>query len=307
MSPSGLNVRSNTRSHQKWDRWQRSTAWLFVSPFVAIFVVFTAFPAAVALFYSFTDLGIGSIRHPFEVHFVGLNTFRRVLSDALFRQALVTTILDVVIGVPVTMLIGLVLAVSLDSGISRLRAVYRSAFYLPVITNIVAAAVIWQYAFTLGGPINSLLAALGLPGPNWLGDSNVAFGTVLTLAVWRNIGTCMVLFLAGLQSIQSDVYEAASIDGASGWQKFLFITLPMLQPSTLLVTVLMTVSFMNIFDEPFLVTKGGPLGTTRSIALWVYDQFGNGNIAPAMAGSYVMVAIVIVLSIVQLRFIRGSN
>lgn len=288
-------------------RWQSATAWTFVAPFMAIFVVFTAVPALIALVYSFTDIGVADMRHPFNVTFVAFGTFARVLTNAGFLHALVTTGLFVVIGVPLTMLIGLALALALNSGVKRLRAAYRAAFYLPVITNVVAAAVIWQYAFTLQGPTNSFLASIGIAGPNWLGNPNMAFTTVVMLAVWRNIGTCMVLFLAGLQSISADVYEAAALDGASAWRRLISITLPLLQPTTLLVSVLMTVSYMNIFDEPYLVTKGGPLGATKSVALWVYEQFGFGNIANAMAGAYVMLAIIIVLGIVQLRMLRARS
>jgi multiple sugar transport system permease protein len=280
---------------------------MFVAPFLAVFVVFTAVPALIALAYSFTDMGVADIRHPLSVHFTALDTFARVLTNAGFLKSLATTGIFVVVGVPLTMAIGLVLALALNRGIERLRATFRAAFYLPVITNIVAAAVIWQYAFTLGGPVNTLLASLGLPGPNWLGDSNMAIATVILLTTWRNIGTCMVLFLAGLQAIPADVYEAAAIDGASSWRRFLSMTLPLLRPATVLVTVLMTVSYMNIFDEPYLLTKGGPLGSTRSVALWVYEQFGHGNIASAMAGSYVMLAIVVVLGIVQLRLLRAEH
>ena len=117
----------------------------------------------------------------------------------------------------------------------------------------------------------------------------------------------MVLFLAGLQAIPADVHEAAAIDGASPMRRFLHITLPLLKPATLLVTVLMTVCYMNIFDEPYLLTKGGPLGATRSVALWVYEQFGHGNIAAAMAGSYVMLIIVALLGVLQLRMLRTGG
>ena len=292
--------------HERPNRWKATTAWLFLAPFMTIFIVFTAVPALLALVYSFTDMGVADIRHPLNVDFT-LATFAKVLTNAGFLKSLVTTGLFIVIGVPITMALGLALALGLNSGIQKLRAAYRAAFYLPVITNIVAAAVIWQYAFTLSGPVNSFLVSIGGSAPNWLGDPKMALTTVLMLTVWRNVGTCMVLFLAGLQSIPEDVYEAAKIDGAGAWKRFTSMTLPLLRPATLLVTVLMTVSFMNIFDEPYLLTKGGPLGSTRSVALWVYEQFGHGNIASAMAGSYVMLAIVIALGVVQLRMLRARQ
>lgn len=291
----------------KNSRQMALTAWLFVTPFLAIFLIFTAVPAVAALIFSFTDMGIADIRRPLGVDFVFLETFWKVLSNGAFLRSLGTTAVFVVLGVPLTMVIGLGLAIALNSGIKHLKGTYRAAFYLPVITNVVAAAVIWQYAFTLKGPVNTFLQSIGVMGPNWLGDPNMAVATVLMLTIWRNVGTCMVLFLAGLQGIPPDVYEAAAIDGASPWRRFLSITLPLLRPATLLVTVLMTVSFMNIFDEPYLVTKGGPISATRSVALWVYEQFGHGNIATAMAGSYIMLAIVVVLGFVQLRMLRGAR
>jgi multiple sugar transport system permease protein len=287
------------------NRQQSVMGWLFVSPFLAILIIFTVIPAIIALVYSFTDMGVADVRHPLNVDFTFLDTFRKVLTNPGFLKSLATTGIYVMLGVPLTMGIGLVLAVALNSGIKHLRGTYRAAFYLPVITNIVAAAVIWQYAFTLKGPVNTFLESVGIVGPNWLGDTNMALTSILLLTIWRNVGTCMILFLAGLQSIPPDVYEAAAIDGASPWRRFLSITLPLLRPATLLVSVLMTVSFMNIFDEPYLVTKGGPVGSTRSVALWVFEQFGHGNIAAAMAGSYVMLAIVVVLGIVQLRMLRS--
>lgn len=289
------------------ERLNTLRGWLYVSPFMAIFLLFTAIPAAIAFVYSFTDMGLADIRRPLEVTFTFLDTFRKVLTNIGFLKSLGTTAIFIAIGVPLTMVLGLVLALALNSGITRLKALYRSAFYLPVITNVVAAAVIWQYAFTLGGPVNTLLAQMGIGGPNWLGDQTLAMGTVIMLTVWRNVGTCMVLFLAGLQSIPPDVYEASALDGASPWQRFSQITLPLLKPATLLVTVLMTVSYMNIFDEPYLLTKGGPVGATRSVALWVFEQFGHGNVAMAMAGSYVMLAIVAILGIVQLRMLRATQ
>lgn len=292
---------------ETYQRKQAATAWLFVTPFAVIFLVFTALPALMALLFSMTDIGARDVRDPLAVDFVFLETFGHVLTSPDFLRSMGNTGVMVIVGVPATMIIGLVLALALNNGIRRLRSLYRAAFYLPVITNIVAAAVIFQYGLTLNGPLNSALADVGVVGVNWLGEPAAAMGSVIYMGVWRQAGTCMVLFLAGLQAIPEELYEASALDGASAWQRFVHITLPMLQPATLLVTVLMTVSFMNIFDEPYLLTEGGPLGSTRSMALWVYEQFGFGNIASAMAGSYVLLAIVVVLGVVQLRMLRPKT
>jgi multiple sugar transport system permease protein len=286
---------------------QHGVAWLFVAPFLILFVVLTAIPVLGALGMSFTDITAADIRNPFSVDFVGFSNFVNVLTNATFLRSVANTALFVVVCVPLSMGIGFALAVILNTGIARLRTFFRAAIYLPVITNIVAAAVIWQYAFTINGPVNSGLATLGITGPNWLGDPSWAPPTVIILGVWRNIGTCMVLFLAGLQAVPEEVYEAASIDGAGHWRRLTNMTMPLLRPTTLLVSVLMTVSFLNIFDEPYLLTKGGPLGSTESIALWVYEQFGFGNVAASMAGSFILLILVAVVAVVQFRLLRPKQ
>ncbi|KRE28927.1 carbohydrate ABC transporter permease [Agromyces sp. Soil535] len=282
-------------------------AWLFVLPFVVIFAVFTAVPAATAVVLTMTDIGVADLRDPFGVNFVFLENFQTVLTAPDFLRSALNTVIYVGIGVPATMAIGFLLALALDSGIRRARSVFRAIIYVPVIANIVAAAVVWQYAFTLNGPINSFLADLGIVGPNWLGTPTTALFVVLLLTIWRTTGTCMVLFLAGLQSIPEEVHEAASLDGAGYWRRVFQMTLPLLRPTTLLVTVLMSVMYLNIFEEPFLVTDGGPLGSTKSVALWVYEQFGFGNMSNAMTGSIVLLLGVLVICVIQFRMLRPKQ
>ncbi|GAA0291469.1 ABC transporter permease subunit [Kineococcus aurantiacus] len=281
--------------------------WGFVLPFVLVFAVFSVAPAAMALFLSLTDIGIGDLTSPFAVDVVGLGNYTGILRSEDFQRAMLNTALFVVVGVPVTMGAGFVLALALDSGIRRLRSVFRAVVYVPVIANVVAAAVLWQYAFTREGPVNGFLGALGVDGPNWLGRPGWAVVAVLLLTVWRNIGTCMVLFLAGLQSVPEEVHEAAALDGAGYWRRVTAMTVPLLRPTTLLVSVLMSVSFLNIFDEPYLVTDGGPLSATTSVAKWVYDQFGYGRIADSMAGSMVLLVVVLVVSTAQVRLLRSKH
>lgn len=288
-------------------RSQARAAWLFLTPFLLITTVFTAIPVLAAMGMSLTDLTSREIRTPFAVDFVGLDNFVAVIHDPGFQRSALNTVIFVTLCVPLSIVFGLALALMLNKGIRRLRTFFRAAAYLPVITNIVAAAVIWKYAFAPLGPVNSALEAMEVAGPNWLGDPASAVTTVVMLGVWRNVGTCMVLFLAGLQSIPEQVYEAAAVDGATAFRRLRSITLPLLRPTTLLVTVLMTVSFLSIFEEPYLLTAGGPLGSTRSIALWVYEQFGFGNTAASMAGSFLLIAFVSVIAVVQFRFLRPKN
>lgn len=288
-------------------RAETTTAWLFLSPFLALFLLFTAIPAILAIGASLTDMTARDIRDPLGVNFTGFEGFAKIIANPGFQGAFFNTIMFVVLCVPISMGLGLALALMLNNGIRRLKTFFRAAVYIPVITNIVAAAVIWQYAFSITGPVNSTLGDLGIGEPNWLGQPGWAVTTVVLMGVWRTTGTCMILFLAGLQAVPEEIYEAAATDGAGTWRRLWSITLPLLRPTTLLITVLMTVSFLNIFEEPYLLTKGGPLGSTKSIAVWVYEQFGFGNVSASMAGSVLLLLLVGIVAIVQFRLLRPKH
>lgn len=219
---------------------------MLLLPFLAVFLLLTALPVIASFSMSMTDISVRELRDPLSVNFVGLDNFIKVASKPAFQKAALTTGLFVILCVPATIAMGFVLALLLNGVIRRLRNQYRAAAYLPVIANIVAAAVIWQYAFAPSGLVNGGLESLGIDGPNWLGDPQWAITTVVMLGVWRNIGTAMILFLAGLQAIPTDVYEAADIDGASTTRKVFSITLPLLRPTMLLITVLNTVAFLSL-------------------------------------------------------------
>ncbi|GHH65799.1 carbohydrate ABC transporter permease [Promicromonospora soli] len=279
-------------------------AWLFLMPFLAVFVVYTAIPTVAALGFSLTDLRGTDLRSPFAVDFVGLDNYAWLFSDGRFVRDLWNTAVFVLVGVPLTMLLGFVLALALNAGIRRMRGVFRTVFFAPVVTNVVAVALIWQYAFNTNGTVNEVAASFGFAGPNWLGDPNLAMPVVILLGVWRNFGIAMVLFLAGLQGVPEDVHEAAALDGAGWWRRLWHITMPLLIPTILLVSVLLTVFYLQVFDEPYLLTDGGPLGSTESIALYTYHQFGFGQFGLSSAASFVILALVAVVSIVQFRLLR---
>ena len=295
------------RSDLRAVRAQERAAWVLSAPFLLILVVFSLVPLAMALVVSLTDTQASDLRSLGAVNFVALESYSKVMSDPAFQGAMLNTGVMTVIGVPLTVGAGMLLALALNTGIQRLRATYRAAFYLPVVTNIVAAAVIWQYAFTIDGPVNSALAVFGLGNVNWLGSPSTATGLVIVLASWRNVGTAMILFLAGLQAIPQETYEAAAMDGAGFWRNLWSITMPLLRPTMLLASVLITITYLNIFDEPFLLTRGGPTGSTRTVGLWVYEQFGFGNISNAMAGSFLLIAFVALISVVQVRMLRSKT
>ena len=276
-------------------------------PFGIVFLLFTAVPIVASLATSLTDMRSTDMRTPFGVDFVALANYGTLLGDSQFLKAVLNTVVFVAVGVPLTMLVGFILALALDSGIRRFRTTFRGLFYAPVVTNIVSVALIWQYAFNQSGTVNEVLAKLGFAGPNWLGDVHLAMPVVILLGIWRNFGTAMLLFLAGFQAVPESVLEAAAIDGAGPLRRLWSITLPLLMPTTLLVSVLLSVFFLQVFDEPYLLTDGGPLGSTESIALYTYNQFGFGNFGVSSAASYVLLVFVVVFSAVQFRLLRPRS
>lgn len=303
-SGTAVSVRPSRRAKRLGAHRRTLIAWLFLMPFVAVFLVYTAIPTVAALGFSLTDLRGTDLRSPFAVDFIGLDNYVWLLSDSRFVRDLGNTAIFVLVGVPLTMLLGFALALALNAGIRRMRGVFRTIFYAPVVTNVVAVALIWQYAFNTNGTVNEVAANLGFAGPNWLGDPNLAMPVVILLGVWRNFGTAMVLFLAGLQGIPEDVHEAAALDGAGWWRRLWHITMPLLIPTILLVSVLLTVFYLQVFDEPYLLTDGGPLGSTESVALYTYHQFGFGQFGLSSAASIVILGMVAVVSVIQLRLLR---
>lgn len=288
-------------------RRQGLVAWMFALPFVLVFGTFMLVPIASSLAMSFTDFGARDVTHPFAVSFVGVQQYLKLFADPMFRRALGVTGGFVVMGIPATIALGLALAVALNSGVTRLRAFFRVGFYAPVVTSIVAVAVVWRYILQPDGLINTALSWVGIHGPDWLHSTTLALPALTLMAVWRNTGTLMIIFLAGLQGIPEEVLEAAMIDGAGPWRRFRSITLPLLRPTILLGAVLISVGYLQFFEEPFVMTQGGPLGSTTSIAYYTYNQFGFGDFSLASASSYVLFAIIVALSLIQFRVLRTQD
>jgi len=286
-------------------RWRRAvTGWTFAAPFTVLFVVFMALPVLASLAMSVTDLRSTDLRNPFAVNFVGLDNYARLFGDELFVKAAVNTLIFVVIGVPLTMVVALAAASALNSGLIRFRAVFRVGFYLPVVTSIVAIAVVWRFLLDPdAGLIDNLLRVIGIDGPDWLGDTRTSLPSLIVMATWRNFGFLMVIFLAGLQGIPQDLYEAATLDGASRWQQFRNVTVPLLRPTLLFGAVITGIGFLQLFEEPFVMTQGGPLSSTLSVSYHIYNQFGFGNYGYAAAAGYVLFVAIVALSVLQFRLL----
>jgi ABC-type sugar transport system permease subunit len=288
---------------------QHLIGWLFVLPWIMVFAVFMAFPIAATLAMSFTSFGLADLREPFGAEWIGLRNYQDLLRDDTFHKAVRNTLYFVVFGVPLNIAFGLLIAMGVNRGVGRLATLFRLGYYLPVVTSIVAVAVVWRYMLSLDlGLLNHLLRSAGFGDVNWLGDPTLAMASIIALAVWRNVGGAMVIFLAGLQGIDKTLYEAAEVDGASPLAKFRDITLPMLRPTTLFITVTTTIGFLQVFAEPFVMTDGGPLNGTLTVSMYLYEQgFDFFNQGYASAISYLLFVAVAFVAAVQFRLLRQQS
>ncbi|MFJ4466951.1 carbohydrate ABC transporter permease [Streptomyces sp. NPDC089424] len=283
--------------------------WLFSAPFLTLFAVFMLFPIVATLLMSFTDFGARHVTRPLEAEFVGLDNYVELFADDKFRTALFNTAYFVVVGVPVTVLLGLLVAVLLNNGIDRARTFFRVGFYAPVVTAIVAVAVVWRFVLDPSdGLVAGLATELGTNAPDFLGSETWAMPSLIAMAVWRNLGTVMVLFIAGLQAIPTDVREAARLDGAGAWQELRRITVPLLRPTMLYATVITTIGYLNVFEEPFVMTQGGPSDATLTVSLDMYREgFNFFHMGYASAMAYVLFVVIMGVTVLQLRLLKDNT
>ncbi|GAA3712005.1 sugar ABC transporter permease [Nonomuraea antimicrobica] len=281
--------------------------WLFVAPFVVLFAVFYLGPLLVGIGMSFTDMRSTDVADPLAVDVVGVENYLRLMNDAAMRRAAVNTVVFVVTALPLTIGLGLAAAVLLNSGIARLPAAFfRLGYYLPNITSIIGVAVAWKFLLEpQAGLVNRLLELAGIAGPNWLQSESTALPAIIVMTAWRSFGFDMVVLLAALQTIPRELYEAAEVDGAGRWARFHAVTLPALRPVLLFCTVYSSVGFMQFLEEPLVMTGGGPLNSTLSASLAIFDQFGVGNYGYAGAASTVLFTVIVALAVLQLRLGRN--
>ncbi|GAA1628475.1 sugar ABC transporter permease [Kribbella alba] len=284
---------------------QTAAAWILALPFVALFLAFTAGPVLGSFGMSFTDMKQRDLRTPFAVNGVGLDNYAKALSDETFRKAAFNTAYFVVVGVPLTLVAALAAAVLLDKGVKKFQSLFRVGYYLPVVTSIVAVAVIWRFVLAPdSGLLNTVLGWVGIDGPNWLASKTWAMPSLIMMAVWRNFGSAMIIFLAGLQGIPQTVEEAGQLDGASSWQRFRYLILPLLRPAVLFTSVTTGIGYLQFFEEPFVMTQGGPLNSTISVSMYTYQQFGFGNYSLAASMSYILFVVIAVLTFIQFKVLR---
>ncbi|WP_053436090.1 carbohydrate ABC transporter permease [Sporosarcina globispora] len=292
------NIEIKTAPKKRTGVMKILTPWLFLLPAILVLVVFLVIPIIEAFKWSFLDYKI--IAGTGE--FVGLDNFKEIFTDDKFWLAFFNTILFLVIVLPLNVFLPMVLAVLVNQSIKGVGT-FRVLYYLPVITPMVVAALMWKMLYSQSGLISEFLMMIGIfdQQTNLLVNSSTALVAVAMITVWKGLGYYMIMYLAGLQSIPKDVYESASIDGASSLQQFWKITVPMLMPSITLVSVMTIIGGLKVFEEIALTTGGGPVGATTTLVMYIYDKFMNLDVSIASAAGMVLLVLAIGASLLQMK------
>jgi len=290
-------------------RAESRAGWGFITPAMTLIGVFFAIPVASALLLSFTDFDIYSIGDFKSTRFVGLKNYTDLMAMPLFWQALRNTLYFVMVGGPLSAAASLAAALLVHSKLTRLRPFFRSAFFAPWVTTLVAVALVWRYIYhPQYGLLNAGLGLVGLGPVDWLGHPNWAMPSIILLSVWKNFGYNMLVFLAGLSSIPEELYEAAALDGAGAWKRLRHITLPMLGPTFVFVGVVTMIASFQIFSEPYVMTQGGPLKSTTTLVLLMYEQgFRWWRLGLAAAIAVVLFLLTLGGTLLQLRIRRSTS
>jgi multiple sugar transport system permease protein len=283
--------------------------WIFVGPAMLAIAVFFVVPVIAALAMSFTDFDIYALADLRNLRFIGFDNYANLLQTPLFWQALANTGFFVLVGVPLSIAASLGAALLLNSSLVRFSGFFRTALFAPVVTTLVAVAVVWRYLLhSRYGLVNHGLAQLGIGPIDWLGDPLWAMPAIALMSVWKNFGYNMIILLAGLQAIPKDLYEAASIDGASRWRQFLDVTLPSLAPMLLMVGILTTAAHFQLFAEPYVMTQGGPAQRTVTVLYFMYEEgFKWWSLGSASAVAFFLFLIMFAFTLLQVRVSRRSE
>lgn len=294
-------------SHER----RRQVVWgyVFLAPALALFAVILVYPLLYALWLGFYDWPVFG-----ERTFVGLGNYTRMLSDPLFRKSLVNTVCWTCCVVPATVVISLAVALLLEAKFLKGRSLFRTIYFVPVVTSVVGAAFAWKWLFEpTFGVINWLLGLIGIRGPGWLASTTWALPAMMAVGVWKQVGFAMVIFLAGLQTIPKELKEAATVDGASSSQQFFRVILPLLNPTVVLVLVMLVINAFRVFTIPYVMsaggftwaTPGGPLDSTRVLVLHIYDlAFSKFQVGYASATAFVLLVIIMMVTIIQIKLVQ---
>ncbi len=278
-----------------------SAGYLLIAPAVIVTVVFLVIPMIVSGYWSLTHYN--GIKPP---QFVGLQNYVDMLSNPRFQRSFQNTVFFVVMGMSIGPVLGLGSALLLNDKL-RLRALFRTSFFLPTMTSLIVVATIWKFMYADNGIINAVAGFFGLPGQPWLTDPTTALPAVVVTAIWQGFGFETVVFLAALQAVPKEYYEAATMDGAGRWAKFRWVTLPGIRPTIVFVYVIGIIGSFQTFDQIFVMTNGGPIQATRTIVFDLVDRFNKLDIGGASAVAYILLILLAVLSYLQLRMDRSTS
>ena len=281
-------------------------AWLLVGPALAILALFFVVPVVASFLLSLTDFDVYAVANLDRLRVVGFANYRALLAEPRFWRALRNTAYFVAVGGPLSIAVSLAAALLLDARATRWKPFFRTVLFLPVVTTLVAVAIVWRAIYhPHAGLLAWLCTRLGVAPIDWLGDPRWAMPAIILLAVWKNFGFNMLVFLAGLQSVPERLYEAARLDGARAWERLRHVTLPVLAPTFGFVAVTTTIGFLQVFAEPYVMTQGGPAERTLSIVLLMYEEgFRWWNLGFAAAVAFVLFALILVVTGAQLGLRR---
>ena len=283
-------------------RRRERAGWVFVAPALIAIAVFFCVPVISALFLSLTDFDIYALADLDNLRFIGAQNYERLLTNPLFWGAMKNTALFSAIGVPLSIAASLGAAVILNARVVKWRPIWRVMFFAPYVTTLVATAVLWNYLLhTKYGVINWALQGVGLPAVDWLGQPETSIPAILMFVVWKIFGYNMLIFLAVLQTVPDDLYEAARIDGAGPWTQFKQVTLPAIAPTLLLVSIISVASFFQLFAEPYVMTQGGPAQSTVTVLYFMYEEgFKWWNLGSASAVAFILFVCIFSITMVQM-------
>ncbi|PIQ11328.1 MAG: sugar ABC transporter permease [Ignavibacteriales bacterium CG18_big_fil_WC_8_21_14_2_50_31_20] len=282
---------------------RKITPYLLVAPYILHFVIFVAFPVIFSIVLTFHKWNIIS-----PMKFSGLDNYIRLFNDTLFLKSIMNTFVFLIIHIPLQIFVALILAEILNQKIF-MRGFFRAAFFMPVVVSGVVVTMLWQQMFAFDtGLLNRVLTTIGLDKVGWLVDPDIAMSSIAVMATWKNVGLYVILFLVGLQTVPPHYYEAADLEGANRFQKFFYITLPMIKPTMFMVIILSTIGGFSLFIEPYIMTGGGPLNSTISAVLYIYKQgFFYYHMGYASTLGLFFALIILIVIVIQKKFIEREK
>jgi len=282
---------------------ERRAALLFLAPALVLLTVFFFAPVVAGFALSLTDFDLYTIGDPHNIRLVGFDNYRELIGSSIFWTSFVNTMYFALVGGPLTVAVSLAAALLINAKAARFKALFRTVYFAPVVTTLVAVSIVFKYIYhPRFGMLNRALDTLGLPQPDWLGNPKLAMLAIIILAVWKGFGYTMIIFVAGLQQIPEELYEAARLDGAGAWKQFRHVTLPLLAPTFLFVGIVVAIGQLQIFAEPYVMTRGGPLNKTVTMVMLMYEQgFKFWKMGYAAAVAFVLFLVIGAATLVQLK------